>query len=193
MDNLLRKILPSQIAQSEHLAEIVGATIAVLGRFDLKPILIYLIDTANEETLLKLAGQFNVLGLRGWAFTDTLESKRNLIKKAIELQKVKGTPWSIKNAILAAGFGGVEFEEDISEDVFYDGEYFYSGAVFYTGLTAGWAIFNIKLDLGPNYGFDAVPLAINIINEYKPARSIIGRVSIVQNFTERTTINEDLE
>jgi|GEM_PF-5575042 len=71
-----------------------------LGNLDLTSLLIYIIDHVHESALPHLAWQFHI---EGWELAKTVEDKRNLIKRAIELHKYKGTLYGIKIACALAG------------------------------------------------------------------------------------------
>lgn len=78
---------------------------------DLTPLLVYLIDLTPSSALPWLAGQFAVTGDNGWNLADSEDSRRALIKNAIELHRYKGTPWSVRQVIRSLGFGEVEITE----------------------------------------------------------------------------------
>lgn len=77
---------------------------ARLESLDLSPLLVYLVDIVTPDALPHLATQFHVMGNEGWAFADTVDKKRALIKNAFELHRFKGTPWAIENAIKTLGY-----------------------------------------------------------------------------------------
>jgi P2-related tail formation protein len=87
------------------------ACITRMGSLDITPLLIYLVDQVNATALPHLAEQFNIYGRSSWRLAVTDLDKRNLIKKAIELHRRAGTPWAIKQAILALGFSEVDLIE----------------------------------------------------------------------------------
>ena len=62
------------------------------------------IDEINDERLLDLlAWQFHI---EGYELAQSLEEKRNLIKRAIQLHRYKGTPYAIKEVLRALGLEG---------------------------------------------------------------------------------------
>jgi len=71
-----------------------------LGTLDLTPLLVYIIDHVDSSALPHLAWQFHI---EGWELARTEQEKRNLIKKAIELHRYKGTLLGIKTACQLAG------------------------------------------------------------------------------------------
>ena len=71
-----------------------------LGTLDLTPLLVYIIDHVDSSALPHLAWQFHI---EGWELAQTEQEKRNLIKRAIELHRYKGTLFGIKTACTLAG------------------------------------------------------------------------------------------
>jgi phage tail P2-like protein len=93
--------------------EVFNELIDRLGTLDLTPLLIYIIDDVDSSALPHLAHQFHI---EGWELAQTEQEKRNLIKKAIELHRYKGTKWAVINALSAAGY-----EADLKEWFEYQG------------------------------------------------------------------------
>lgn len=80
-----------------------GATPLNLG-----PLAVYLIDTVPADALDLLLEQFAVQDfvLAGASDTD----KRELLKRAIELHRFKGTPWAVQNVLLSYSLTGTVIE-----------------------------------------------------------------------------------
>lgn len=186
------KIIASALKSIPHLTAILDVTEEAIKSIDLKPVLMYLIDTTSAESLPYLAAQFDVLGYKGWALTTTEQEQRELLKKAIELHRYKGTPWSIKEALKSVGFGVVEIDESVSEA--HSGVYYYDGSIVYdTDGLYDWALFSVIVDLGETKGLtdDQITLATRIINEYKPVRSMLVGVNFTITMSDIATINDD--
>lgn len=79
-----------------------------LAEIDLGKLLIYIIDTVDAGMLPVLAEQFDVLGYKGLKLAQTEAAQRELIKRAIELHRYKGTEWAIKEALKSIGFTDIE-------------------------------------------------------------------------------------
>lgn len=79
-----------------------------LAEIDLSKLLIYIIDTADASLLPYFAEQFDVLGYKGFKLAQTEIDQREIIKRAIELHKYKGTEWAIKEALKSIGFSEIE-------------------------------------------------------------------------------------
>lgn len=162
-------VLSSEIVSKDHLRAFDEMVEARFTALELEKILIYMIDTVDAKALPFLAAQFNVLGLRGWNFAKTEKDQRDLIKRAVELQRYAGTGYSIRRALQAVGYAGITFEEGVG--AVYDGYFLHDGAITYGG--GAWALFRATVDLGESKGINAVdtPELIGLINTYKPQRS----------------------
>lgn len=188
MDNLLASGISS-------VADIAAFDAMVEQRFadlDIEAVLIYLIDTVNVEALPILAEQFDVLGYKGYAFAVTEQDKREVIKRAIELHRYKGTPWSIKEALKSIGYYNAVIQERLVNPVFYDGTFVHNGSQFYG--PGHWADFRVIIDLGSTSGVtpQSAADAIVLINEYKNVRSRLRDVSYQATIQEYVTdLSED--
>ena len=81
----------------------------LLDRFDnidLSPILVYLIDLVDSSALSHLAQQFSITEKEGWDLAVTDSEKRNLIKNAIPMHKLKGKKKGILYALEVLGMQG---------------------------------------------------------------------------------------
>jgi hypothetical protein len=178
-----------------HLTALVDSAESILDGIDLTPLLVYLIDTTSAEALPYLAEQFGVLGFSGWIIAETEAQQRELLKKALELQRYKGTPWAIKEILKAVGFGGATITEGGTGFApLYDGEFIYNGEITYApSADYDWALFSIVLDLGELRGITQAEtdLAINVVKAYKNARSRLVGVSYTVSISDAITINDD--
>jgi len=142
-----------------------------LRRIDVSQALIYFVDTVNAEVLPYLAQEFDVLGIKGWDFAADEDAQRDLIKRAIELHKYKGTPWAVEQVMAQAGLTGAVLEESIGDDP-----------------DTGWAVFRVTIDTGVLMPDPAqIANATTLINLYKNARSEFEGILYTNfNFTETT-------
>ena len=156
---------------------------------DLSAVLMYIIDNCPESALFYLAGQFDVLGLKGWNIAQTEAERRELIKRAIELHRFKGTPFSIKEAVKSVGFDDIEIIEGVGVD--YDGEYDYDGTITYAG--GNWATFRVIIFLPNDFTIDAgnLELTRDLILEYKNARSHLVGITFRLVFNDTIEPNDD--
>ncbi|AIN16398.1 phage tail fibers [Yersinia pseudotuberculosis] len=88
--------LPPPLAGDGSLPALCSAMEEMFAELPLEVLLVYLIDLVKTPLLPLLAEQFHVLGDEGWNLTSTEGQRRELIKKAIEIHRLKGTPWALK-------------------------------------------------------------------------------------------------
>ncbi|CAA9377452.1 MAG: FIG00698670: hypothetical protein [uncultured Gemmatimonadetes bacterium] len=156
------------------------ALLALLDRWDEIDLLVLLanrVDSAPPELLYPLAWQFGVTGVAGWDLADTEDNRRELIRRAIELHRRKGTPWAIREALRAVGFPEVEIVEGYGRNQF-DGTHLYDADITYAA-EAVWANFAVVLG-APTDGL-AIDLARRellrgIVENWKNARSRLVEV-----------------
>lgn len=164
------RILADGIKNVEHLAVFDDMAAQRFGAIDLTPILINILDTVPAAALPYLAEQFDVLGIKGYSLADTEDKKRDLIKKAIELHRYKGTVYAIEESLKTIGINNVDIQENLSV-FFYNASYSYDGTINYGA--GSWATFRVVLDITE---FASVtPTVLNairaLINVYKNVRS----------------------
>lgn len=153
-------ILADGIADVPHLAAFDLVAKKRLEAVQLDALLVYLIDTVSEDALSFLAAQFDVLGYKGMRLATTTEQKREVIKRAIELHRFKGTVWAVKEALKTIGYPDAILTEHVQ-----------SGP-------GGWATFRIELDAGNNpVSAAAVEELVRMIEEYKNVRSHLTDIS----------------
>lgn len=83
---------------------------ARLGDIDISAVVLYDFDAVDASVLPHLAEQFNVLGEAGWDIADTDEKKRALLKEAVALHRIKGTPYALKRALELLGINATVTE-----------------------------------------------------------------------------------
>jgi phage tail P2-like protein len=184
----MKKPIATGISNSPHLVAIYDAAKTEVDNLPIENISVYIVDTALSAVLPDLADQFDVEGIKGLAFASTDTDKRELIKKAIELHRHKGTPWAIKESLKSVGYGGADIIE--GDAIFLDGFIELDGSVL---LGDGhWATFSVVLDLGELKGITAesTSLARMLIEEYKNARSKLIGLSFQSTLTENIIIGE---
>ncbi len=189
-----KNILASGVSNVEHIAQFDAMVEQRFANLDIEAVLIYLIDTVDVDALPSLAAQFDVLGYKGYGLAQTEQQKRDIIKRAIELHRYKGTPWSIKEALRAIGYYDATIQERLVNPIYYDGTYNHNGSQFYG--PGHWADFRVKIDLGNDMGVTAQSAsdAVKLILEYKNARSRLRDVSYMANLIEYVTgVTEELE
>lgn len=158
----------------------------------------YLVDVVDPVALYWLASQFDVLGYKGWFLANDEQARRNLIKRAIELHRYKGTPWAVKESIKSLGFTDVVLIERAGLILFtYNGEITHNGDEEYGGDGAGeWATFKVIIDatdfLYSITGEYLVAL-FALIDEYKNVRSHLIGTSFLLNFEDELSLEDQSE
>lgn len=137
-----------------------------MGTVDLTPLLVYIIDNVTETALPHLIQQFHVAGLEGARLAENATNKRALLKRAIALHRLKGTPAGIKQALAEIGFGDTVIIER-SGDIHYDGVTSFDGLYHYASV-GGWAEY--KITIGRPVTEDQAGLIQAMCKEFAPAR-----------------------
>ncbi|HBM0096108.1 TPA: phage tail protein I [Salmonella enterica subsp. enterica serovar Blitta] len=110
MDDRYDIPLAPLLARDERFRILAGLT-RRMQEINLTPLLVYLVDLTEVSALPWLAEQLAITGDNGWNLAESENSRRALIKNAIELHRYKGTPWSVRQVIRNLGFGEVELRE----------------------------------------------------------------------------------
>lgn len=160
-----KRLIPESIRDTSTLA--LNELIDRMGTLDLTPLLVYLIDDVTASALLHLVEQFHVAGIEGGALAENATNRRTLIKGAIALHRLKGTPAGVKRAIRDAGFGEVTIIER-------PGELVRNGsgrrsALYTHGSNPGQWI-NYHLIMQRPVTNDQAVLIRDLCNEFAPAR-----------------------
>jgi len=165
-------ILPDSIAIYPHLVAFDMAMKRQLEKIPLQVLLVYLVDNVPAAALPLLAAQFDVLGYKGWRLATTEQAQRDLIKRAIELHRFKGTPWAVEEALKSIGFTDIELIEHVPE--------------------MHWATFRVRIT-NENIMLteDSITDIIAMINEYKNARSHLVDVQMILQFEDIINLDED--
>jgi phage tail P2-like protein len=147
-------ILASAIADIQHFVAFDTIVKNRLEKFEVEKLLIYVIDTVDASALPLLAAQFDVLGYKGIRLAKTEEQQREVIKRAIELKRYKGTVWAVEEALKSIGYPDAVLVEHVSSGV------------------NGWATFRIELNAGDHIvSADAIEEITKMVNEFKNTRS----------------------
>lgn len=185
------RLLPAGIndERSRALLKLIGR----LGDIDLTPLLVYRIDELPDDALHLLGWQFHIMGAEGWDLAETPAERRALIRRAIELHRHRGTPWSIREAIRSLGYADAEIVEGLPVAL-YDGERNHSGAETYGGGTR-WAMFRVLLDLGEDKGVDATRIRqlVDLIEIWKNARSHLVDVGFRANTEDAIDVHDEMD
>lgn len=156
---------------------------------------VYLIGSVDASALYWLAQQFDVLGYRGWFLADTEEKRRDLIRRAIELHRFKGTPWAVKEAIKSLGFTDVTIQERVGlNDGYYNGVFNYDESHTYGSSGVGeWATFKVYIGLDDwteAITPEILTALLALINEYKNVRSHLVGLYFTVNAEDELTFDD---
>ena len=152
------RLIPAGIRDDSTLA--FNEIIDRVGRVDLTPLLVYMIDNVAASALPHLAEQFDVTGYKGWIQTGSETERRELIKSAVAKHYYKGTPYAIKQAL-----ADISIESTIQE------WFEYGAAPFH---------FKVIVELLVQ-GADSAKIDMidKLVNEYKNVRSLLDLIEII--------------
>lgn len=197
------RLIPAGIRDKSNLA--LNKLIDQATTIDLTPLLVYIIDNVDASALPHLIEQFHVAGNEGGRLAENETLKRALLKRAIDIHRMKGTPAGVRQALTEIGFGGKEtlyltdqLDQDIydrygrlifsweeenltiierSGDIHYDGSVIYDGLYNYASI-GGWAEYTIVL-LRPITN-DQAALIQTLCKEFAPARCHLRAINWTQ-------------
>ncbi len=135
--------LPPPLAGDERFAVLCELLEETLDEIDLKPMLVYLVDTVKPDLLPILAEQFSMLDETVWSLAESEDARRSLVKGAVSLHRYKGTPWSLRELCRRLGLGEIEIVERLSGRV-RDGSTRRDG-IYVHGDPRAWAKYRIFL------------------------------------------------
>lgn len=164
----MNRPIASALNNIPHLAAFHDIVKNRLDLMDKSAVMVNMIDTVPAAALPHLARQFHVMGFEGWKFATTEEQRRLVLRKAVELHRFKGTPWSIKEALRQIGYTQVTFQEGVDKTL--DGTWVLDGSV--TLGATGWAKFHAFIGVeDPNAITEEMSdIVAGVILEYKPLR-----------------------
>lgn len=140
---------------------------ATTSKLPLRPIVVYDFDHVEASALPHLAEQFNVLGDLGWELADSEAKKREYLKEAIALKRLKGTPHAIREIFRLLQLGEVVIQEGRGGKL-HDGTYTRDSFVVYDGRQRDWAIYRVIVNV-----IMTVAMAIKaraLLERWAPAR-----------------------
>lgn len=138
-------------------------------RLDKQQIMSSIVDLLDPKFLLLLAEKWSVTGYDGYKLAESDGAKRRLIKGAVELHQLKGTPWSIRAAIRLLGFGEVTILEGLANR-FRDGT-ISRNALYYHGDKDKWAHYRVILNV-PVTRLQAQEIR-SVLKAFAPARCVL--------------------
>lgn len=170
-------ILATAIKDIPHFAAFDKVVKKKLDEIGIEKMLIYIIDTVDESAIPLLAHQFDVEGYKGMKLAKTMEQKREVIKRAIELKRFKGTVWAVEEALKSIGYPDAVLTEHVEAG------------------PNGWATFRIELNAGDNViSAEAIEELVKMINEYKNTRShLVDLTYTVDLGSDDVTVKDESE
>jgi P2-related tail formation protein len=153
-----------------HMMALIDATAKLMAEYDISAVLVQLIRFAPPQALPYLAAQFNVLGLRGYAFCDTDDQRRTLLENAAVLNRLQGTPASIELAVKSIGYDNCIVTERTG--IKHNGLYKHNGVRKHGGTK--WYNINVEVFYsGAEPTDQRKALIAQMINIYKAERSVL--------------------
>jgi P2-related tail formation protein len=143
------------------------ALLGLLDRWDALPVenvLVFHLDTVIADALPFVA---ELMGLTAPEFGGA-GAPREVIKQAVHLRKLRGTPWALREVMRRLGYGEIDLQE--AQTKTYNGELHYDGEHRY-GAENHWARFAVYVTvLAPMVAADVRKLW-DAIDKWKPKRS----------------------
>lgn len=133
---------------------------------DKSKVMTTLVELLDDEFIPLLAEKWSVTGYDGAFLAESDNSKRSLIKVAIELHRYKGTPWSIREVLRRLGFGEIEIDEGLKARTY---EHKFVQTI---PLSDKWAYYAIRLNQ-PITNDQAQQLR-KILRNFTPARCTLA-------------------
>jgi phage tail P2-like protein len=185
----MQSVLAPSVAV-DHIKVFEQAFAAQLEQVDLSVVLMDLVDTCPADALPFLAVQFNVEGYKGMRFCQSEQDKRNLIKRAIDLHRYKGTRWAVAESLKVLGYNDVEVDDQLP-GIRRDGTYQRNGTVLRNA--PHWAMFRVIIYISETFTWTAnlYPDIVTLVNEYKNVRSHLLDISAGLRINEPVSVSED--
>lgn len=147
-----------------------------LDELPIDRLLVRLIDLVDSEHLPILAQSMSVAGHDGYWLAESDEAKRNLIKGAYELHRLKGTPWAVKEIVRRLGFGNATLIEGFGGKR-HDGEIYRDGQYAY-GHSDRWAYYRIIIH--EPITIEQANLLRKTLSAFAPARCVLSALDFTQ-------------
>lgn len=125
-----------------------------------------LVDLLGDGYLPLLAEKWSVTGYDGLLVADSDNSKRALIKAAVELHRKKGTPWSIREVFRRLGLGEIDIDEGLRK------RNYENTTVTSIPESERWAHYAIRLD-NPITNEQARNVR-KVLRNFAPARCVLA-------------------
>jgi phage tail P2-like protein len=161
---LMSKITPINDLNLKVIDEILNER---LSNLDLACLLVTIIDDVPADALPHLAEQYHVTGNEGWLQTRNDTEKRDLIKRAIEVHRYKGTKYALTKIFDMFGIEG-----QIQE-------WFETGGEPFT--------FSVDINfVSKGLDYNLISKLEDLIKEYKNVRSHLSMMNISMSTSPKT-------
>ena len=169
------KVLAKSVAEP-HIQVFEDMFAEQLAAVDISVVLMDMIDTCPAEALPFLAIQFDVEGYKGMKWADTEAKQRDLIKRAIELHRYKGTRWAVAESLKVLGYNDVVVDDHLKGNM-HDGTHLRNGTI--THDSPHWAMFRVIIYIADTFTWtpDLYPDIATLVTEYKNVRSHLLDIS----------------
>lgn len=185
-------LVPPALAGDARSRAFVALVVERFGALDMPALLVNRLDSTPPVALAALGWQYGLIGTEGWGLAESDASRRDLIRRAVQLHRRKGTPWAVRAALQALGFPSVRFDEG-RDRLLLDGAAALGGQSSLDGDTR-WALFGVTVDVGEERGLTSADRisVVSAVLAWKNARSHLDRVAFAATLTERVEAGETL-
>lgn len=166
--------------------EILSADAA--GKLNLPNMLLYNFTNVDRSVLPSLAEQFSLIG-DGWEFADTEQKQRDLLKSAIALHRIKGTPEAIYYCFGLFGFTSIGLEEG-RIGRFYNSAIAHDGWSLYGGNGSQWADYRVVVYF-LSMTFAQANAIKRMLKNWAPARCHLYQIVLKNQLFYNSAISHD--
>ncbi len=143
---------------------------------EIKTLMFMSIDVLDASVLDVLAQNWDIVV---YDISDTIEQKREIIKRGLELNRKTGTPYAIKEGIKLRGYKASIINDACTEPLIYDGTGVFNGLYDFSGgisIMYAWAFFGVLIDLETTSSLTTQEIKniIRIIKKYKGVQDVFA-------------------
>lgn len=129
---------------------------------------VFIAQRCPPDFLPFLAWMLSISDEEGWVFAESIEAKRRLIERSVDIHKKKGTVWSIREVFRMLNLGEIEIIENIAR-LKYDGVNRYNDQMLHGDTDNYWATYIVRLKVPITN--DQSLIIRKILDGVAPARS----------------------
>lgn len=133
------------------------------------------------------------LSVDEWDSTWPVATQRDVIARAADLHRRKGTVWAVREALRSAGYAEAEIEEGLPR-LLHDGSETYGGEEVY-GAGARWALFKVVADIGEDISLAAADIRrlVRLIERYKPVSRHLREIAYRATVEDAVDVSDATE